>query len=131
MKQHYTTRISRLGWLALFTSFGTLLCCALPILLVLMGFGAVVATITHQFPWLVTLAEHGTWMFGISGWLLAVCAWVIWGQRTTCPTDPALAASCQQAKRWNQYLFGGALAIWGIGFTFAFLLLPLRIWLSW
>jgi len=108
-----------------------LLCCALPILLVLMGFGAVVATITHQFPWLVTLAEHGTWMFGISGGLLAVCAWVIWGQRTTCPTDPALAASCQQAKRWNQYLFGGALAIWGIGFTFAFLLLPLRIWLSW
>ena len=112
MKQNYTSRISRLGWLALFTSLGTLLCCALPILLVVMGFGAVVATVTYQFPWLVTLAEQEVWMFGISGVILAACAWVIWTQRNTCPTDPELALRCQQAKRWNHYLFG---ARWQFG----------------
>jgi hypothetical protein len=33
-----------LGYLSLFTSLGTLLCCALPSLLVLLGLGATVAT---------------------------------------------------------------------------------------
>ena len=131
MKQNYTTRTSRLGWLALFTSLGTLLCCALPILLVVMGFGAVVATVTYQLPWLVTLADQKLWLFGISGGFLVACAWVIWRQRETCPTDPTLAARCQRAKRWNKYLFWSAFGIWGIGFTSAFLLLPLRNSLGW
>jgi len=34
---------TRVGWLALFTSTGTLIYCALPILLVTLGFGSVVA----------------------------------------------------------------------------------------
>ena len=130
MKQNDTTRISRLGWLALFTSLGTLLCCALPILLVLMGFGAVVATVTYQLPWLVTLTEQKLWLFSISGGILAACAWVIWKQPATCPTDPSLAELCQQAKRWNRHLFWGALAIWGVGFSAAYLALPLRMWLE-
>ena len=130
MKQNYTTRSSRLGWLGLFTSLGTLLCCALPILLVTLGFGAVVATVTSQSPWLMTLVEQKIWMFGISGGLLAACAWVIWSQRKTCPIDPELALYCQQAKRWNLRLFWCALAIWGVGFCIAYLALSLRMWLE-
>jgi len=130
MKQNYTTRSSRLGWLGLFTSLGTLLCCALPILLVTLGFGAVVATVTSQSPWLMTLVEQKIWMFGISGGLLAASAWVIWSQRKTCPIDPELALYCQQAKRWNLRLFWCALAIWGVGFCTAYLALPLRMWLE-
>jgi mercuric ion transport protein len=130
MKQPYTTRMSRFGWLALFTSMGTLLCCALPIFLVVMGFGAVVATITYQLPWLVTLAEQKFWMFSISSGFLAICAWVIWTQRKTCPIDPELALRCQQVKRWNLRLFWCALAIWSVGFCTAYLALPLRMWLE-
>ena len=130
MRDNDTMQVSRWGWLALFASLGTLLCCALPILLVVMGFGAVVATVMYQFPWLVTLAEQESWMFGISVVILAVCAWVIWAQRESCPTDPALALRCKLVKRWNHRLFWGALTIWGIGFTSAFLLLPLRNWIS-
>ncbi len=130
MKQNYTTRSRRLGWLGLFTSLGTLLCCALPILLVTMGFGAVVASVTSQSPWLVTLVEQKFWMFSISGGLLALSAWVIWSQRKTCPTDPDLALYCQQAKRWNLRLFWVALTIWTVGFFAAYLALPLRIWVE-
>lgn len=130
MKQNNSTRISRLGWLGLFTSLGTLLCCALPILLVTMGFGAVVATVTSQSPWLVTLVEQKLWMFSISGGLLALSAWVIWAQRKTCPADPDLALYCQQAKRWNLRLFWVALTIWTVGFFAAYLALPLRIWIE-
>ena len=131
MSQNNTTRINPLGWLALFTSFGTLLCCALPILLVTLGFGAVVASLTYQLPWLVTLSENKLWLFSISGLLLAACAWALWRQTIICPTDPALAFRCQQAKRWNQRLFFGALIIWCIGFIAAFLLFPLRNLLCW
>lgn len=48
-----------LSYLALFTSLGTLLCCALPSLLVLLGMGATAASFLAALPWLVTLAtEH-------------------------------------------------------------------------
>ena len=41
------------SYLSLFTSFGTLLCCALPSLLVLFGLGATVASFLSSLPWLV------------------------------------------------------------------------------
>ena len=129
MSENEAVQTHRWGWLALFASLGTLLCCALPILLVVLGFGAVVAAITFQFPWIVTLAEHKFWMFAVSGGILALGAWVIWTQRNVCPTDPTLAARCQSTKHWNVRLFWVALVIWGIGFTSAFLLLPLRNWI--
>ena len=40
-----------LGYLALFTSFGTLLCCALPLLFVLLGLGATVASVVSSAGW--------------------------------------------------------------------------------
>jgi len=44
-----------LGYLSLFTSIGTLLCCALPSLLVLFGLGATVASVLSAAPWLFTM----------------------------------------------------------------------------
>jgi hypothetical protein len=49
-----------LSFLSLFTSFGTLLCCALPSLLVLLGLGATVASLLSAAPWLVSLSHHKT-----------------------------------------------------------------------
>jgi hypothetical protein len=60
-----------LSYLSLFTSLGTLLCCALPSLLVLLGLGATVASFLSAVPWLVTLARHKVWVFTVSGALIA------------------------------------------------------------
>ena len=49
-------RSGALSYLSLFTSVGTLLCCALPSLLVLFGLGATVASVLSEAPWLVALA---------------------------------------------------------------------------
>jgi len=114
------------GWLALFTSTGTLICCALPILLVTLGFGAVVASLTSRFPVLVTLSEYDGWMFGISAVFLCLTAWVIWGREQRCPADPVLAARCVRSMRWNRRIFWCAAVVWTVGFTAAFLLLPIR-----
>lgn len=130
MRINRFTQSSHYGWLALFASFGTLICCALPILLIALGFGAVVAAFTAQFPWIVTLAEHKVWLFGISGALLILCAQLIFLQKTNCPIDPVLKIRCQSAKRWNVRLFWIASIIWSVGFMSAFLLLPLRNWID-
>ncbi len=55
------------SYLSLFTSLSTLLCCALPSLLVLFGLGASVASFLSFAPWLVSLSRHKSWVFTISG----------------------------------------------------------------
>lgn len=119
-----------LGWLTLFASSGTLVCCALPILLVSMGFGAVAASLNYNIPGLVILAENKAWALGLSALLLLFLAWVIWRPGQNCPTDPRLAAYCEKAKKWNRRIFRFSVTIWAIGFFFSYLLLPLRQFLE-
>jgi mercuric ion transport protein len=115
-----------LSWITLLASTGTLLCCALPILLVSLGFGAVVASLTSSLPVLVTLAEYEAWMFSVSALLLCITAWMLWIRPQQCPSDPALAERCATAGVWNRRVFWVATVVWLVGFTAAFLLLPAR-----
>src|SRR5438552_12921642 len=64
-------RSGLLSYFSLFSSLSTLLCCALPSLLVLFGLGATVASALSFLPWLVTLSRHKELTFGISGALIA------------------------------------------------------------
>src|SRR5438477_1164196 len=61
-----------LSYFSLFTSLGTLLCCALPSLLVLLGLGATVATVLSSVPWLVSLSHHKVWVFAVAGVLIGL-----------------------------------------------------------
>src|SRR5438105_15408118 len=61
-----------LQYLSLFSSLGTLLCCALPSLLVLLGLGATVASVLPSVSWLVTLSRHKLWVFVVAGLLIAM-----------------------------------------------------------
>src|SRR4029078_11817869 len=63
-------RSALLSYFSLFTSFSTLLCCALPSLLVLFGLGATVASFLSAMPSLVTLSRHKSWVFLVSGVLI-------------------------------------------------------------
>jgi len=119
-----------LSWLTLFVSTGTLLCCALPILLVSLGFGATVAAITSSIPALITLSQYKVWIFIVSGVLLAGSSWFIWRTSNKCPIDPVAANLCQHAQKWNRRIWFLAGTIWCIGFFASFIALPLRNWLE-
>jgi hypothetical protein len=119
-----------LGWLALVTSASTLLCCALPILLVTLGMGATVAALSSSLPFLVSLGEQKIWLFGISGMLLLISGWLQYRTSRSCPVDPELAAACERTQRWNRRIFRSALLLWGVGFFAAYFALPIRIWLD-
>ncbi len=113
------------GWVLLFTSTTTMICCALPVLLVALGFGAVSAAMFSNFPFLVTLAHHKVWLFSGSAVLLVLAAWALYRPGRACPTDPVLAAQCESADRWNRRFFILAAALWAIGFTAAYLSVPI------
>ena len=118
------------SWLTLFFSTGTLLCCALPILLVSLGLGATVAAITSSFPVLIILSENKIWIFLMSGSLLVVSALLMRRAKGMCPSDSAAASRCQHVKLWNQRLWFIAATIWIIGFVASYIALPVMQWLE-
>ena len=113
------------GWVLLFTSATTLICCALPIMLVMLGFGAVSAALFSNLPFLAVLAHHKIWLFSGSALLMVLAAWALYRPGRACPTDPILAAQCARADKWNRRLFIIAATFWAIGFIAAYLSLPL------
>lgn len=123
-------RDSSVSVLTLFASASTLLCCAIPILLVSLGMGAAVASLTSSAPWLITLSEHKLWVFSGSLAMLGVGGWFIYRPGRACPTDPHLARACQRMDTINRWVYWGSVGVWLLGFFAAFLLNPLSHWLS-
>lgn len=114
------------SWLLLFTTSGTLLCCAIPIVLVSLGLGTVVAGMAASAPWLITLSQHKAWMFAASGALIVLGAWAVYRPGRVCPADPVLAAACESADRWNRRFTWLSAGLWSVG-LFAAYGLPLFI----
>lgn len=121
----------KLGYLSLFTSLGTLLCCALPSLLVLLGLGATVASTLSALPWLVTLSQYKVWVFFIAAGLIAVNFVYVyrWAPRmkaagAACDIGAGTTA-CADASRWGRWLLWTAAIIYAIGFGTAYILAPI------
>lgn len=122
--------ISLLDYLSLFTSLGTLLCCALPSLLVLLGLGATVASVLSAMPWLVTLARHKGWVFSIAGALILadflyvyVVAPRLKAQAQACAIEGGSSA-CDTAARLSHVVLWIAAVIYMMGFFTAYLVSP-------
>ena len=110
------------NWLALFGSSGTLLCCALPSLLVSLGMGASLAGLLSNFPQLIQISQHKALLFALSALGLALAFYTQnRAQALTCPTDPRLAAACQSSRIWGKAILYFSLVIWIVGAFFAFL----------
>ena len=111
-----------LSWLTLFASTGTLVCCALPALLVAIGAGATLASLASNVPQLVWISENKDWVFALAGTLLAVAGFMQWRARLLpCPIDPALARACMRARRVSFWVYAFAVVVFLIGGAFAYL----------
>lgn len=109
--------------LTLFSSFGTLLCCALPALLVSLGAGAVMASLVSAVPQLVWLSEHKFSLFAFAGLMLLLSGINSYRSRNApCPIDPGEMKSCLRLRRWSLGLLCVSLVIYAVGFLFAFVL---------
>ncbi len=125
MKQNNVKKPIKWGWLILFTSSATLVCCVIPIVLVSLGMGAVVAAFYGNLPFLTFLGIYKSWTFTVTASILLLAAWVLYRPGRACPVDPALAKACSSAHKWNTRLFWASVFLWSISFFSAYLLLPL------
>lgn len=111
-----------LNQLSLFTSFSTLICCALPSLLVMLGLGVAVSGLVSVFPQIIWLSEHKGWVFGISGSLI-VLNWILYlrpQQTQACDIDAGQTA-CAESKDLSFWILALSTALWMTGAFFAFL----------
>jgi hypothetical protein len=106
---------------SLFASSGTLLCCALPALLVALGAGAVMSSLVSAVPQLVFLSEHKEALFTVAGLMLLASGALQWRNRNApCPVDPQLREACLRTRKVALRLFRASVGIYLIGGWFAF-----------
>jgi mercuric ion transport protein len=120
------------AYVSLFTSFGMLMCCALPSLLVLFGLGATVASVLSAAPWLVTLSRHKQWVFFVAGALIAAnfvyvhrIAPRLRAELESCSLEDRSA--CLRADRVSRAVLWVSAAIYVVGFFTAYVLGPLLV----
>jgi predicted phage tail protein len=109
------------GLAALLASGGTLVCCALPALLVALGAGAVLSSLVSAVPGLVWISEHKEWMFAAAGAMLVAAGVAqMKARRAPCPTDPALRSACENTRQASGIVFGISVALFAVGGWFAY-----------
>jgi hypothetical protein len=109
------------SWVALFASSGTLLCCALPALLVALGAGAALSTLVAFVPGLVWVSEYKLLVFAVAGVMLALSGLLQWQSRfAPCPLDPALRQACLRTRKTSARVYGASVALYALGGWFAF-----------
>lgn len=108
--------------LALFSSMSTLLCCALPALLVSIGAGAAMIGLVSAVPQLIWLSEHKIQLFIFSAIMLSISGILRYRNRNApCPADPMKAKACARLRRISGIIFYSSLGFYTIGFFFAFI----------
>lgn len=102
----------------------TLVCCAIPITLVALGAGSVVASLVSAAPWLVAMTHYKGWLFLGVGALLGLNYWALFRSSAAC--EPG--ASCHYSQplgRWLRRVYWGSVAAYTIGVGAAYLSLPI------
>lgn len=111
-----------MSFLTLFTSASTLICCAIPALLVSLGFGASLASFLGQYPEFIWFSEHKNWVFAFGAVMLvtAIILSRVNARTTTCPTDPALRDACKNTRTASKIVLGISAVIYITGGFFAY-----------
>ena len=101
---------------SLFASLSTLICCALPALLVALGMGAVVAGLAADVPGLIWLSSNKLYVFVAAGFLLLAAGLMRGrGAARTCPIDPLKARACGRLKAASFWIYWSAVVLYSTG----------------
>jgi hypothetical protein len=107
--------------LALFTSGSTLICCALPALLVALGAGAALSSLVSVVPQLVWFSQNKFGVFLAATVMLVLAGILQWRARSLpCPADPAAARECARARVVSLRVYLVSVALFLTGGFFAF-----------
>lgn len=123
--QSQTTKQGVVSFLALFTSTGTLLCCALPATITALAGGAALVSFTTNFPWLIEIAAQKGWIFLVSGLMIALSGTLIFRPKGKVACSIAGGDGCAVAGRLTKTVFWFSVGIYAAGAIFAYASVPI------
>lgn len=101
---------------SLFASLSTLICCALPALLVALGMGAVVAGLVADVPGLIWLSRNKVYVFVAAGFFLLAAGLMRGrGGAKTCPIEPLKARACARMKAASFWMYWTSVVLYFSG----------------
>jgi hypothetical protein len=127
-KEVHILRSNKLAnYLTLFTSSGTIVCCAIPALLVSIGAGAALSSLITVFPQLVILSVYKIPIF-IGAFMMLIISGILQyrSRNLPCPADKNLANACTRTRKISLIIYFTSVGIFIIGLLFAFII-PLFI----
>ena len=106
----------------LFANSSTLICCAIPALLVTLGAGATLSSFISIFPKIVWISEHKIEVFTFAGVMLTISGYMQWrGRLAPCPVDPVLRNACIKTRKASLIIYSFSLLLYLTGGWFAFI----------
>lgn len=112
------------SFFALFTSTGTLICCALPAAVAAFAGGAAVTSMISTFPWMVTLSAQKEWIFLGAAVMLTISGVLIYRPKGKVACGITGGQGCEVAGRFTKVMFWASTIIFLTGAFFAYALLP-------
>ena len=101
-----TKESTKLSIVTLIASFSTLICCALPAVLVGLGAGATLASIVNVFPELIIISEYKVQISIITLIILLVAGvFIKKSDSLSCPTDPRLRDVCLKTRKRSKLIY--------------------------
>ena len=119
------TRQKLSGFFALFTSTGTLFCCALPAAISTVAGGAAVGSFVSVFPWLIPLSRHKGWLFLASGVLIIVSGVFTLRPQGKLACSITGGGGCEVAGRFTKGMFWSSAGVYMVGVFFAYAIVPI------
>jgi len=118
------------SFFALFTSTGTLICCALPAAVAAFAGGAAVTSMISTFPWMVPLSANKGWIFLGSGIMLLISGILVYRPKGKVACSITGGEGCEVAGRFTKIMFWSSVIIYSIGTFFAYALVPIMRFLG-
>jgi hypothetical protein len=120
--ENFSKKQLALPTLSLFTSIGTLLCCALPALFVSLGAGAVLAGLVSNYPQIAIVSKYKIYIFSGAGFLIIISGLLLYKARNMpCPADTKKAKACKRLRKFSVIIYIFSAVVFIIGFFFAFI----------
>ena len=115
---------SVVSFLALFTSTGTLICCALPAAVAAIAGGAAVGALISMCPWLIPLSQYKEILFVVAGIFIAGNGILTLSPKGQLACAITGAGGCEVASTFQKSMFWLSVSIYLVGAFFAYGIIP-------
>lgn len=114
-----------ISFLALFSSTGTLICCALPASLAAIAGGSAVVGLMSTFPWLAPLSQNKGWIFLVAGVLIAFNALLSFRPKGAVACAITGGKGCEGAGSFSKGMLWISSVVYTVGVFMSYAIVPI------